>query len=326
MSPRKPNGLRALADGLRAALQWRLLLLWTLGLLLPTLVAALPLWRALSARLDHSPMAAELAARLHTVPMIEAMVPVMRENGAVLAGGGIAALLLALLLSPWLSGMVVTSIRAGQPLNFEHLLQGGLREYGRMLRMLLWAVIPMGIAFGLASLPMRWANERGSHAILEATADNAHTLALIILAVLAVFAHATVEAGRAVIAADPARRSVVKAWWQGLRMVVRRPLATAIVYLGTTVTGYGIALGLGAVRTQINAGSALGFAAGLVVVQLAVAAIAWARASRLYGLSELARGEQQRQARAHAGRTAAPPPASSTHAPSADALVEATPA
>ncbi len=297
MSLRNPNGLRALADGLRAALQWRLLLLWALGLLLPTLVATLPLWRALSARLDNAPMAADLAARLHPTSMIEAMLPVMRDSGASLAGGGIAALLLTLLLSPWLSGMVVTSIRAGQPLNFEHLLQGGLREYGRMFRMLLWAAIPMGVALGVGAMPMGWANERGAHAILEATADNAHAVALVALAVLALFGHATVEAGRAVIAADPARRSVVKAWWQGLRLVLRRPLATAIIYLGTMLAGYGVAIALGAVRTQLNAGTALGLAAGVIVVQLAIAAIAWGRASRLYGLAELARGEQHRRAR-----------------------------
>jgi hypothetical protein len=191
----------------------------------------------------------------------------------------------------------VTSIRAGQTLNFGHLLQGGLREYGRMLRMLLWAVIPLGVLAGVGSLPMGWADRQAEHAVLEVTADNARTVAMVVLAVLLVFGHATVEAGRAVIAADPARRSVVKAWWQGLRLVLRRPLAIAIVYVGSMLPGYAIALGLGAARTQLNAGTAFGLIAGLVVVQLAVAAVAWARASRLYGLGELARGEQDRQVR-----------------------------
>ena len=297
MSTRTPNGFRALADGLASALQWRLLLLWTLGLLIPTLVAILPLWRALAARIDQSTMASDLAARFHLTSLLEAVMPVFRDSGASLLGGGLSALLLTLLLSPWLSGMVVTSIRAGQTLNFGHLLQGGLREYGRMLRMLLWAVIPLGVLAGVGSLPMGWADRQAEHAVLEVTADNARTVAMVVLAVLLVFGHATVEAGRAVIAADPARRSVVKAWWQGLRLVLRRPLAIAIVYVGSMLPGYAIALGLGAARTQLNAGTAFGLIAGLVVVQLAVAAVAWARASRLYGLGELARGEQDRQVR-----------------------------
>jgi hypothetical protein len=98
-------------------------------------------------------------------------------------------------------------------------------------------------------------------------------------------------------------------------MVLRRPLATAIVYVGSMLPGYAIAFGLGALRTQLNAGTGVGFVAGLIVVQLAVAGVAWARASRLYGLGELARGEQDRQARqvqvavASQHATAAPAPA-----------------
>ena len=48
----------------RAALQWRLLALWTIALLLPTLALALPFWSHFSASLDHSVHAAELAQRL----------------------------------------------------------------------------------------------------------------------------------------------------------------------------------------------------------------------------------------------------------------------
>ena len=323
MSTRKPGGFRALADALGAALQWRLLLLWALGLLLPTLAMALPLWRALAVTLAYSPMATELAARLHLTSMVELMTAIQRDSAPALRGGAQMSLLLALLLSPWLSGMVVTSIRSGQVLNFGHLLQGGLREYGRMFRMLLWAVIPIGVCVALGSLPMGWADKQAAHAVLQSAADNASTIATVVLAVLFLFGHATVEAGRAMIAADPARRSVVKAWWRGLRMVLRRPLATAIVYLGTTLAGYVVALLFGALRTQLNAGTTLGLAGGLLVVQLAVAAIAWSRAARLYGLSELARGEQDRQARTVQVATAPAAPMAPTDAPPEPGVAQA---
>ena len=47
-----------------SALQWRLLALWTVALLLPTLVLALPFWQHFSASFDYSVHAADLAQRL----------------------------------------------------------------------------------------------------------------------------------------------------------------------------------------------------------------------------------------------------------------------
>src|SRR5207342_3237414 len=47
---RKLGALSALIGGLGRALQWRLLVLWAVGLLLPTVVAVLPLSMALSER------------------------------------------------------------------------------------------------------------------------------------------------------------------------------------------------------------------------------------------------------------------------------------
>ena len=66
-----PSGLKGLLHALRPALQWRLLLLWLLALLLPTLVAALPVWSMLGAAFDRSAHAHALARSLDLVAIAD---------------------------------------------------------------------------------------------------------------------------------------------------------------------------------------------------------------------------------------------------------------
>ena len=134
----KQGGFGALVSGLARAFQWRMLVVWAVGLSIPTFVATLPVWQALSARLDHSVRAADIAQRFDLASMIELISPITKDSGDAIAGAGIASFLLALLIAPWLTGMAVASIRAGQALRFGTMLQMGLREYGRMSRMLLF--------------------------------------------------------------------------------------------------------------------------------------------------------------------------------------------
>lgn len=301
----KQGGFGALVSGLARAFQWRMLVVWAAGLSIPTLVMALPVWQALSARLDHSLRAAEIARRFDLASMIELNGNIMKSSGDAIAGAGIASFLLTLLIAPWLTGMVVASIRAGQALRFGTMLQMGLREYGRMLRMLLWAAVPIGVALGLSGVVSKWADKQAAIAILESGADNARLIATIVLAVLFVLAHATVEAGRGVIAADPSRRSVVKAWWRGVLLLARRPFATLVVYLGTGLAGYALALGFGFARTQVGAGNTGGLIAGVLLVQLVVASIAFGRIARLYGFASLVRDTEVRRQRASVAKAAA---------------------
>lgn len=312
---RKRGGLRAVMAGLGAAAQWRLLLLWAIGLLLPTAIVALPVWRALTAQFDFSVHVNEIAARLDMSTMLEVLSTLMKSSGELITGASIAGALFALLLAPWLSGMAVASIRAGRRLGFGELLQGGLREYGRMLRMSIWAILPLGIALAIGGGAMALADSTTEHAILEAAVDNANRVALVALAVLFVLAHAGVEAGRGVLAADPALRSVLRAWWRGNKLLLRRPLATLMVYLGTALVGYGLALVLGALRTQVNAAGWLGFLGAFVLTQLIVAAIAWGRNARLYAMADLARHEQLRRDARHAHATANARHAHAAHTP-----------
>lgn len=299
---RKPGGLRALFGGIGAALQWRLLLLWALLLLLPSLIAALPLWSWLSGKFDHTLQADAIAAGFHDIAMSDVLSQ-LGDVGNLLTVSSIVGIVVALLLGPWLTGMTIASIRAGHRLGFAALLQQGLGEYGRMLRMSIWMLFPVGVAIALGSMAMKMADKHTEQAILQSQVDSAGNIALVVLALLFVLAHASVEAGRGVLGANPALRSVLRAWWRGLKLLLRRPLATLVVYLGTAVLGYGLALGFIALRVQTSAASWLGFAGGLLLTQLIVVALAWGRNARLYGMANLARHEQlHHESRAVSGR------------------------
>lgn len=287
--PRKRGGFRALASGLRHGLQWRLLLASTLLLLLPALVLALPVAGWLQAQFAHSLQAAAIAGGNDVPLLLEGLLEI-NKHGAWLGGSAVAATLLALLLAPWLTGMVVASIRAGHALRFGALLRAGLGEYLRMLRMLVWSLLPLGVALGIGMGVMDMAGTRTEQAILASEVESASRIAMLVAALVLVLAHASVEAGRAWIGADLGLRSVIRAWWRGFKLLLRRPLATLVVYLGTSIVGYGLALALGVLRLQVDGSSWGGWLAGIVLTQLVVAMLVWGRAARLHGLAELAAG------------------------------------
>lgn len=322
----KRGGLRAMFRGLVDALQWRLLLMWMLGLLLPTAIVTLPVWRSLAAQLDHSLQVARIASGFDAMALTDALGNI-GQHGAWFGGAGLGASAVALLLAPWLGGMVVASIRTGYPLGLAGLAGGGVREYGRMLRTLLWALVPLGVAIGLAGMALGFADRHTDGAILAAEVEQARDTALIVAAVLFVIAHASVEAGRGALAADPALRSAVRAWGRGVRLLLRRPLATLLVYLGTALVGYGLAGGLGVLRLQASGGGWADVLVGVVLTQLVVAAVAWGRGARLYAMADLARNDACRHpAKPKAAREAPQPrtPEASEAPEPVPAPVEAT--
>ena len=274
--------------GARSALQWRLLLLWALLLLLPTLAATLPIWQLLGDALDQSPQAAVLARALDMTAVSDLMQISKRYNTAV-GNGALVAVLATLLLSPLLTGMTLAAARAPQRLGLRGLLGGGMLEYGRLLRMLLWSSVPLGGAFllgGLAAAPLR---SLGNNAILERTADQANLAGTLVIALFLVLAHATVDAGRAVLAADRRKTSAVRAWGEGVMLVVRRPLATLGAYAVLTLAGLALAGVVALVRIRVAPIEGWSFFAALVLTQLAVMAVAWMRAARLFALIALVR-------------------------------------
>lgn len=281
------SGFGAWMTALVSAMQWRLLLLWVLATLLPTGLASAPLSSALQAQFGHTIHAGDIAAG-HNLPLlIEGMMKI-GEQGAPIAAAISTAGIVMFLLSPWLIGMIVASLRARRTLGFGELIHGGLAEYWRMLRTLVWSLIPMGIAIGIGVAAIGAAGKATEQAILSSEVADASRMAMIVAAIVFVLAHATVEASRAWLGADISLRSVIRAWWRGLKLLLRRPIATLGVYLGSVIVGFGLAILLSWLRLEVDGVGTGAMVLSLLVTQAMVAALAWGKIIRLYGLADLA--------------------------------------
>ena len=282
------GGLGAALAALKSSLQWRIVLLWILATLVPTLLVATPLWLALQEQFSHSPFAGEIAAGKNLPLLFQGFGKVGEQGGGWLftglAGGGV----LMLLVSPWLTGMVVASLRARRRLGLGELMHGGLAEYWRMLRMMLWSLLPLGLALMVGG-GVSGAMAKGVEgAVLASDVESASRTGMIVMLVVFVLAHATVEAGRGWLGADTALRSVVKAWWRGLKLLLRRPLATLLVYVAAGIAGYGLALLFAWLRFKVDGVGSSAFILSFLCGQAIVAALAWGRIARLYGMADLA--------------------------------------
>src|SRR5262249_23751224 len=134
------------------------------------------------------------------------------------------------------------------------------------------------------------AKKHAEKALTQTSAESGSTWAMVLTLVVFVLVHATVEAARAQYLADERLRSGWRAWARGVRQLVRQPVAVLTLYVGPSLVGLVVAAALLLVRVRISAASFVGFLVGFVLVQLAVAAVGWGRASRLFALSALARG------------------------------------
>jgi len=271
-----------------AALQWRLLLLWLVFLLLPTAVAALPVWRTLSGLLDRSVHAADWARHFDGLAFGD-VVDKLGDSGAALHGSLVLSAAFALLLGPFLTGMTVATGRAGRALGFGQLMQSGVIEYGRMFRLLLWSLLPYAIAIGLGVMAMGVAHKSGEHAVLQSAADRYTHTAMWVLAVLFVLAHVIVESARAAFIVDPGLRSATRALGRGFMQLLRRPLGTLLSYLVIGALGMAIALACGVGRVHTPAVGVGGFLLALLLAELAVLAVGWMRVARLFALAAVGR-------------------------------------
>jgi len=290
--PATKNVLAILPRAAARAAQWRPLLLLVLVGWVPTALLAVPLWRVMAENLDGSVHAAQWAQRVDVV-MFADLIARMDLGSSALAGAGIAAAGLLLLLMPFQHAVLVTAARSDERLGLGELLHAGLREYGPMLRMVLVSLIPLGVALGAASLAFKGLGKYAQHAIVESDVDHLAWAIDALAGLLLVFALAGVEAGRARFALDPRKRSAFKAWWRGFKLVFFNPLGALGIFLGISVPALVAAAALALARVEIGTASGPGFFAGWVLVQLLAAILVWAHFARLAGYFELTRAAQE---------------------------------
>lgn len=284
----------ALSHALRGAMQWRLWLLWIAVTGACALIGALPVWNWLSGLLDNSLLGDAVGSGKAPALFIEALMARDAPLG-VLRGGIQLATVLMLLLAPLLTGATIAAARSRETLGFGDLLRGGIAEYGPMLRMLIWSVIPLGIAV-LAAVTIMGVNETThAQAVLASELDIGRRAGWIVGGVLWVLAHASLEAGRGWLAADGRLRSAIKAWWRGLKLLRRRPVAVLSVYLVTTLAGLMLAILMIGLRQQIDATTGPGFVLAMLVGFGITAALAWSRIARLFGMQALAQDMHARR-------------------------------
>lgn len=284
----------ALSHALRGALQWRLWLLWIAVTGICALVGAMPFWNWLGDVLDHSLLAGVVGSGKAPALMVEALMSRDAPLG-LLAGGIQFATIMMLLLSPLLAGATLVAARSRETLGFGDLLRGGISEYGPLLRMLIWSVIPLGIAVA-AMMGIMGANDSmHEHAVLASELDTGRRIALIVGGILWVLAHASLEAGRGWLAADARLRSALKAWWRGLKLLLRRPFAVLSVYLVTTIAGLLLAVLMIDIRQHFDANTGMGFVLAILAGFGITVALAWSRIARLFGMQSLAQDMHARR-------------------------------
>jgi hypothetical protein len=108
-----------------------------------------------------------------------------------------------------------------------------------------------------------------------------------LLMVLLMLAHITVEAGRAQFALDASRRSAVKAWWRGVKLIKSHPQAAFGNYLVLTLAGLVLMAFVGVIRINVPHAGLFGILLAFVLTQLIVMAAVWMRTSRLLAMVQI---------------------------------------
>jgi hypothetical protein len=271
--------------------QWRIVILWLVLTLIPTALLALPVFSVLSAAFDSSVDVNAWAEHFHIGRfsdlggLMTASFPFARPIEVVAA----SSVILLIFLSPFLNAAVIASAQANRSLAFAGLIQGGFTFYGRMLRVTIWSLVPLGIVFAINHGISKLIDHNAEKAILESDIVLQHRLGWLVAFVLLFVVHVSIEAARAQFALDPSRRSAVLAWWRGVRLVKRRAVAALGSYFVIEVVAILVVFVLGILRINIPHAGGLGLALVTLLAEIAVAAIAWMQIARLLVLTQITR-------------------------------------
>ncbi len=276
------------------AADWRYLILFVIGVFLPTSLLLLPVVSFFGSLFDTSPLAADLVKTIPSGPFTEIMRQIGEPSTAAIGPGLRASLLVAAVLAPALAAATVALARTSPtqgPLRLRALL-GAIGElYPRMVRVAVVSLLPLGVAGALIGAMMHFADQAKDRAVLESSASRLTLITTVVAVLLVWLANLTVDAGRAHFAAEPERRSALLAWWSGLKLTARHPLAVLGLGVVTTLLGVGVAAIVTAIRLRIPQSGSASIAVTFVVAQIAVLPLAWSRAARIIGLADLIRGD-----------------------------------
>lgn len=303
--------LSIIGRAMRRPLQWRLLTLSPVVLWAAALAALIPLLGFLGGLFNYSTRWRELTASLDSAALTGLAKAMMTPAAAGLPAGITTSLVLSVLLAPFLAGAALVVAESDARPKFRALLSGAAGYYGRMLRLQIAALLPLGVALIIASIAIAWSSGVSDRATSEAATHTSHRLALLIAALAVVVAQVVADAGRARLAVEP-RRSALFALGAGVKLVVKRPLDALALGLSATLASLVVAAVLLVIRQQITQSGVISLLLAFLLAQLAVAAIAWGHAARLCGLVEIAR------ALGASGAAPAEPPSSDDAAPVAD--------
>jgi len=270
-----------LRRGLTEGAQWRLLLWWVVASALPALVVGLPLVAALDEKLDGLVDGADLSHN-RTILLALELVAELRDAAAPIGGAAMVAAMLWLALVPWLHALFIAAARAPQPLRLGELVHGALAGYWRMVRLGLFALLPLGIALGAIALLLRAVQHFGERAVLEADVKHLRWAALFAGALIFAWAGAAVDAARAWLALHPSKRSAFKALWRGCRIALRHPLRAIGVYLGVALPGVILLLIVAAARVTMSTAGNGGMLGAMLLTQVLVAIAAWSHYARQF--------------------------------------------
>jgi hypothetical protein len=283
------SALRAWRRALSHGAQWRYLVAFVLGTLLPALIALGPVHAFFKSLFDQSTRSRELVSSLDSSAFFEVLHQLGEPSGVAVGKGLPGAILVALVIAPAMAAAAATVAKSDARVDVRDLLGGVGSLYPRMLRMAVTSLLPFGVASAIAAVIVTLVGKANEHSVLESAASRNSLIAGLAAAVLVWLAHSTVELGRAFLVAEPERRSAFLAWWSAVRLFVRRPVQVLGLCLVTTLAALLLAAVFTAVRLRMSPSGPLTIAIEFLVAQAAVAAIGWGRSSRLAGLVEVVR-------------------------------------